>query len=179
MIEKMKWEVDVPIFRNPLILKQLGLAIGVPFGILILILFLITTEIRYVFYSLFLIGFLFILTYIIIMVLYGGRYAVGFVIDTKGIRCYTQKKQAKKNKIINSLAILLGIFSSKPGIAGAGMLAQTRQDIRIKWKHIKKVNYRPRKHMILVKGNFAEHIAVFCTQENYEQAKSVIESKTS
>ncbi len=177
--EKMKWEIEVPIFRNPLILKQLGLAIGLPFGILIIILVLITNEIRYLFYSLSLIGLLFILTYIVIMVLYRGNYAVGFVIDTKGIRCYTQKKQAKKNNIINSLAIILGIFSRKPGVAGAGMLAQTRQDIRINWKHIKKVRYRPKRYMILVNGNFAEHIAVFCTPKNYEKVKSIIDAETS
>ena len=176
--DELKWEIDVSIFKNPLIVKQLGLAIGLPFGILIIILVLITTEIRYLFYSLALIGFLFLLTYIVIMVLYKGRYSVGFVIDNKGIRCYTQKKQAKKNRMINSLAIILGIFFRKPGVAGAGMLAQSRQDSRINWKHVKKISYRPRNFMILVKGNFAEHIAIFCTSENYEQVKSIIAAKT-
>jgi len=175
--EKMKWEIDVPIFQNTLILKQLGLAFGLPFGILIIILVLITTEIRYLFYALALIGVLFLLTYIVIMVLYKGKYSVGFVIDDKGIRCYTQRKQAKKNKTINILAIILGIFFTKPGVAGAGMLAQARQDSRINWNHIKKISYRPRKQMILVKGNFAEHIVVFCTRENYEQVQSIIAAK--
>ena len=34
----LQWDISVPIFRNKLILKQLGLALGLPFGILILIL---------------------------------------------------------------------------------------------------------------------------------------------
>lgn len=177
--DNIKWETTVPIFRNPLILKQLGLAFGIPFGILIIILILITNEIRYLMYSLALIGFLFLFAYIIIMIIYQGNYEVGFVISNKGIRCYTQEKQAKKNKIINSSAFLLGIFLRKPGVAGAGMLAQTRQDTHINWKHIRKVTYRPKQQLILIKGHFAEQMAIFCTPDNYDQVKSIIQKKTS
>src|SRR6056297_1713982 len=177
-IEKIKWEVKVPIFRNPLILKQLGIAIGLPFGILIIFLIMVTNQIRYLFYSLALLGLLFLITYLTIMILYQGKYDVGFVLDKKGIRCYTQKKQAKKNKIINNLAVILGIFFRRPTIAGAGMLAQSRQNIRINWRNVRKVTYRPKQQLILVKGNFAENIAVFCSKKNYEQVKSVINHQT-
>lgn len=172
--ERLTWEVSVPIFRNPLILKQLGIAIGLPFGLLIIVLILITQEIRYLSYALGLIGLLFLFTYIVIMLLYRGTYDVGFVLDQKGIRCYTQKKQARKNRFINALSMILGIFFRKPGIAGAGMLAQSRQDIRINWRNIRKVRFRPKQQLILVKGNFAENIAVFCHKENYDQVTSVI-----
>jgi hypothetical protein len=175
---KLTWELKVPIFKNPIILKQLGIAFGLPFGILIIILLAITQEIRYLFYFLMLIGFLFLLTYLAILVLYKGRYDVGFVIDDKGIRCYTQKAQAKKNKMINSLACIAGIALGKPGVAGAGLLAQSRQDETIKWKNIKKVKYKPKHNMMLIKGNFAENIAVFCTKDNYEKVKSEIDKRT-
>ena len=33
----MSWSISVPIFRNLVILKQLGLAIGIPFGLLAII----------------------------------------------------------------------------------------------------------------------------------------------
>lgn len=171
---KITWEISVPIFHNQLILKQLGIAIGIPFGLLIIFLIIITQEIRYLYYALGLIGLLFLFTYIVIMLLYRGTYDVGFVLDQKGIRCYTQKKQAKKNRVINGLAMILGIFFRKPGVAGAGMLAQSRQDIRINWRNIRKVRFRPKQRLILVKGNFAENIAVFCHKENYDQVTSVI-----
>ena len=35
---KFYWEIDVPIFKNNAILKDLGIALGIPFGLLILIL---------------------------------------------------------------------------------------------------------------------------------------------
>ena len=175
---KLKWELKVPIFKNPIILKQLGIAFGLPFGILITILIAITQEIRYLAYFFVIIGLLFFLTYLAIMVLYKGKYDVGFVIDDKGVRCYTQRAQAKKNKMINSLAFIFGILLGKPGVAGAGLLAQARQDETIKWKNIKNVKYRPKYNMILIKGNFAENMAVFCTKDNYEKAKSEIDKLT-
>ena len=174
----LKWELKIPIFSNPIILKQLGIAFGLPFGILIIILIAINQEIRYLAYFFVIIGLLFFLTYLAIMVLYRGRYDVGFVIDDKGVRCYTQKAQAKKNKTINSLAFIFGLLIEKPGVAGAGLLAQSRQDETIKWKNIKNVKYRPKQNMIFIKGNFAENIAVFCTKDNYEKVKSEIDKRT-
>ncbi len=36
-MEKPAWQISLPIFRNTVILKQLGLAIGIPFGLVALI----------------------------------------------------------------------------------------------------------------------------------------------
>jgi hypothetical protein len=176
--KRIEWKIDIPIFRHPLILKQLGIAIGIPFGTLIILLIIFTQEIRYLIYALLLIGLTFLGTYLTIILAYQGKYKVGFIIDDTQLRCYTQKKQAKKNKIINSLAIILGMFSSKYSVSGAGMLAQSRQDTRIKWKNVKKVTYHPKKHFIHIKGNFADNMTVFCTQENYDQIASIISAKT-
>jgi hypothetical protein len=176
--KKLTWEISVPIFRNPFILKQLGIAIGLPFSLLIIVLILISQEIRYLSYALGLIALLFLFTYIVIMLLYRGTYDVGFVLDQRGLRCYTQKKQARKNKFINGLSMIIGIFFRKPGVAGAGMLAQSRQDIRINWRSIRNVRFRPKQQLILVKGNFAENIAVFCNNENYDQVTSFINQHT-
>lgn len=35
--EEVSWQISVPIFRNTVILKQLGLAIGIPFGVVALV----------------------------------------------------------------------------------------------------------------------------------------------
>ena len=177
-ISKLKWELKVPIFKNPIILKQLGIAFGLPFGILMIIITAITQETRYIAYFFILISLLFFLTYLAIMVLYKGKYDVGFVIDEKCIRCYTQKAQARKNKMINSLAFIFGILLGKPGVAGSGLLAQSRQDVTIKWKNIKKIKYNPKYNMIFIKGNFAETMAVFFTKDNYEKIESEIDKRT-
>lgn len=167
----MEWELHVPIFRNTIILKQLGVAIGIPFGILILILILIKA-----YYGIMLVAVLLLLTFLVIQLLWGGKYDVGFELDSNGIRSYTHKHQAKKNWILNSLAVVFGLFSGKPAVAGAGMLAQSRQDVYLKWKNIKKVKYLPNRHVVMVTGGFTENLAVFCTKDNYDEVESFIQA---
>src|SRR5665647_442569 len=170
-VGQLEWTISVPILRNSIILKQLGIAIGIPFGILLL--FLLSVQ---AFYGVGLIAILFLLTYLFIRIVWGGNYEVGFELDKTGIRNYTMKKQARKNRIINTLAVVLGLFSGKPAVAGAGILAQSRQEVSMKWKNIKKVKYLPQKQAVLLKGGFTENIAVFCTQMNYAEVEAFIKS---
>lgn len=167
--ENIEWSIRVSIFRNPIIMKQLGIAIGIPFGALIL--FLIISK---AIYALVLIAVLFLLTYLFILVVWGGKYDVGFELDKTGIRNYTLKNQAKKNRIINTMAVVFGLLSGKPAVAGAGMLAQSRQNILIKWSSIRKVKFYPQNKMVMIRAGFAENIAVFCSPANYSEVASFI-----
>lgn len=175
-IQKVEWVTSVPIFGNMIILRQLGLAIGIPFGLVILFLFLSSSEEQriYAFYGAGLIVATLLLTYVFIQVVYRGKYEVGFVVDEKGIFSYTQQKQASQNKFINGITVILGMLSGKPAVAGAGILAQSRQRVMIKWKSIRKVKYYPKRRTIMVKGGFAENIAVFCTEENYAEVEKIL-----
>jgi hypothetical protein len=177
--EKYEWTASVPIFQNSTILGQLAIAIGIPFGLLFIFLFIVSFgENRiYAFYALGVIAALFILTYLLILVLYGGKYDVGFVIDSQGILCYTQSHQAKTNRIVNGLTVVLGLLSSKPAAAGAGMLAGTKQSIFLKWNNIKKVKYSPKQHVIMLRSSLTESIALFCTEENYHTVEEIIKGK--
>lgn len=167
--ERIEWFIRVSIFRNPIIMKQLGIALGIPFGVLIL--FLIISK---AIYALGLIAVLFLLTYLFILVVWGGKYDVGFELDKTGIRNYTLKNQAKKNRIINTMAVVFGLLSGKPAVAGAGILAQSRQDVLIKWSSIRKVKFYPQSQMVMIRAGFAENIAIFCTPANYSEVASFI-----
>ncbi len=178
-IQKVEWVTSVPIFRNRIILKQLGVAIGIPFGLIILFLLLSSDEDQriYAFYGVGLIILTLVLTYVFIQLLYRGNYEVGFVVDEKGILCYTQQKQSRQNKFINGIAMVMGLLSGKPAVAGAGILAQSKQKVMIQWKALKKVKYYPKVQTIMVKGGFTENIAVFCTKDNYVEVVKIINSK--
>jgi len=181
-MKKLQWEIYVPLFNNRFILKGLGIAIGIPFGILITAIIILSkgnimgTDAKY---ALFLIGVLLVLTYLIVLAVYGGKYAPGFIVDETGITNYTQDNQTKKNKIINTILIIFGLFSGNLTAAGTGFIAQSRQVLRINWKAITKVSYYPKQHTIIVKGGFTEKIAVFCTKENYSEVESLIKTKVS
>ncbi|MEA5025609.1 MAG: hypothetical protein VB109_22545 [Desulfitobacterium hafniense] len=173
-MEKIQWQISVPIFRNTVILKQLGLAIGIPFGLVALVIGLSSGKSVYTLYGLGFIVALLFFTWLFIMAVYRGRYEAEFVLDDKGILCRTQAKQAKKNRIINALTVVLGLLSSKPAAVGAGMMAQSRQEVFLKWNRVTKVKYKPNSRTILLRGGWTESIALFCTAENYEQIKAFV-----
>lgn len=175
----LQWATSVPIFRHPVIVRQLCLAIGLPFGILVLVLCLVADDLQSLVYPLALIGGLFVLTWLFIMVVWRGRYEVECILDGSGVRCRTRKSQARTNKIINGLTVTLGLLSGKPGVAGAGMLAQSRQDQTIRWKNIRKVRRYPKICTIMVHGGFAEHLALFCTPDNYPAVDALVREQAS
>ena len=166
MRERVEWSIQVPIFRNPVILRQLGLAVGIPFGLIFVIMLASGASIADLRYPAILIGLLFFLTWLFIRIVWGGKYDAEFVIDDKGIRCRTAARQARQNRIVNGLTVVLGLLSGKPAAAGAGILAQSRQDVLVKWGSIKKIKELPRSNTIMVYGGFAQNIAVFCMPEN-------------
>jgi hypothetical protein len=171
-MDKIQWEIFVPIFKNRFILKGLALAVGIPFGILIaVILFTGGSDAPY---ALGLIGLLFILTFVIVMIVYGGKYAAGFILDEKGIVNYTQNQQLKRNRILNTALMIFGTISFRPATVGAAMIAQSRQVVRLPWKKVKKVVYYPRQHAILVRGGHSEKLIVFCSNANYSEAERMI-----
>lgn len=172
------WKISVPIFQNAVILKQLGIAVGVPFGLLAAILWLTTGEIVYALSILGILAALLFLTWLFLLALYRGRYDAEFVLDGKGVVCRTQERQAKKNRIVNTLTVLLGLFSGKPAVAGAGMLAQSRQEVFIRWSRVTRVKYKPRSRTILIRSGLMDNIALFCTAENYPQIEQRVMERT-
>lgn len=177
---RLQWEVSVPIFRNTIILKQMAIAIGIPFGLVVAILLVVSRgegANAYLLYALALIAATLALTYLVIMIAYGGKYHVGFVLDRAGIQCYTCAKQAKRNRVLNGLAVVLGILTRRPAAAGAGVLAASRQSASIKWRDIRKTKSHPGHCTITVHGVFAQQVAVFCTPDNYAAVEAFIQSK--
>ncbi|HHU12849.1 MAG TPA: hypothetical protein GXZ64_06445 [Clostridiaceae bacterium] len=170
----MEWACRVPIFRHPVILKQLGIAVGIPFGIVAIIIWLTSGKSIYLLYALGLIAALFLLTWLFILALYGGKYDVEFTLNSDGVRCRTGSKQARKNRIVNALTVGLGLFSGRLTTAGAGVLAQSRQDVFLKWARITKVKYRPGSQTILLRGGWTENVAIFCTEENYAAVEQMV-----
>lgn len=101
-MERIEWKVSVPIFRSTVILRQLGIAIGIPFGLVALVVGFASGKSVYTLYGLGLIGALLLFTWFFVMAVYRGKYEAEFVLDQKGILCRARAKQAKKNRIINT-----------------------------------------------------------------------------
>lgn len=175
--QTISWQISVPILRHTLILRQLGIAIGIPFGLVALVLGLTSGKSVYTLYALGLMGALLFFTGVLIMIVYQGRYEVEYVLDEKGALCCTQTKQQKKNRIINVLTGALGLLSGKPAVAGAGVLAQSRQSEFLKWSCVTRVTYDPKQYVILLRGGWTTQLALFCIQDNYAQIEQFVRMK--
>lgn len=168
----IEWEIKVPIFKDRIILKQLGLAVGIPFGILILVLIIVKA-----YQGLLLIGALFLLSYILVMSVFRGTYDVHFALSRKGILAESQPKQSARVKKLSTLTVILGLFSQNPTAVGTGILASSRTKVFIPWNRLRKVKYIEKDRAIMIRGGFGENIALFCTDENFEQVKSIVAEK--
>lgn len=171
---KIAWQTSVPIFRNQVILKQLAIAVGIPFGLVAIVIGLASGRSIYTLYGLGMIVALLFFTWLFLVVVYRGKYEVEFVLNDKGALCRTQAGQAKKNRLVNTLTVIFGLFAGKPATAGAGMLAQSRQEVIIPWHRVAKVRCKPRSHTILLRGGWFESLALFCTQDNYQEVEDLV-----
>jgi len=165
-MDELRWEMRVPIFKNSLILKQMGIAIGIPFGALILFLFIIKAW-----YALILIGLTILLTIVLILLLFRGTYDVRYVINQRGISCHTQEKQKKLVRRLAFITFFLGLLKINPTAAGAGLLSASGTDIHIPNNRIRKVKYMEQKKIIRIYGGYGESITLFCKKENYIDVK--------
>lgn len=176
-----EWKTSVSIFKNRYILSQLAIGIGIPFGLLILLLIVMIDpkNISYTFYALGLLAGLFFFTFLLIILIYRGKYEVGFILDEKGIKCYDLSGKNNKKQATNGLTFVLGILSRKPAVLGTGMVAEVKQSIFIDWKDMRNVMFKPGQNTIYIKENTSKLIAVFCTKENFEKVKSIFEQHIS
>lgn len=177
-MEKTQWQISVPIFRNTVILKQLGLAVGIPFGLVALVIGFASGKSVYALYGLGLVAALLVLSWLFIMLVYKGRYEAEFVLDGKGVLCRSRAKQARQNRVVNTMTVGLGLLSGTPTAAGAGMLARSRQEVFLQWGQITKVKYKPKSRTILLRGGPLAQIALFCSNENYHQIQQELRLRT-
>ncbi len=176
--EKIQWTNSIPIFKNSTILKQLGIAVGLPFGFVIAFILISSGWSKDSLYAAAFIIAALLFTYLLIKAVYGGKYEAEFAVDEKGIYCRTEEKQAVKNRLLNVLTVLAGIFSGKPAVSGAGLLAQSKNRVFIPWKNVSKIKYIEKDFVILINGRFTEKIALFCTRDNYSEIERIIKGKT-
>jgi hypothetical protein len=173
LLDEFNWSICIPLLKNRVIRNQLSLAIGIPFGILCIMLLVVQA-----YSGLAMVGVALVLGFLLVLVIFRGTYDVEFTLDDKGITCETQSKQKKRVRRMATATAVMGVLSGNPTTVAAGMMAGERIKERLLWKQIRKVKYLERQSTIMLRAGFGESIAVFCTEENYNQVSAVICQKT-
>lgn len=175
----MEWDIKVPIFKHPIIRRQLLLAIGLPFGVLYLFMIwlALTSDDPGAVYGLGFVSIFFLLCAIIIPLVLPS-YDLHLVLNADGALCENQPQQAKRLRRMRTLTLLLSLMSKQPSTAGAAHLGTSRLRVFIPWKRIKKVVYRAKDSCIILSAGWTNKIWLFCTPDNYEQAASLVRENT-
>ncbi|MDD2426945.1 MAG: hypothetical protein PHR78_01690 [Eubacteriales bacterium] len=169
-MDELNWKIRIPLLKNRLIRNQLALAIGIPFGILCLVLLLLQA-----YNGLALVGATLVLAFLLVLFIFRGTYDVEFTLDEQGISCETQNKQKKRVRRMASATAVMGVLAGNPTATGAGLMAGARTNERLLWKRIRKVKYLDQQRTIMLRAGWGEAIAVFCTEENYQEISAAIQ----
>lgn len=103
---------------------------------------------------------------LVMLLLFRGGYPVRYTVSGEGVRMETLSQVAKRS---NRLAIVLGALSGKPGLLGAGLVAQTRETEAVAWQGAFRLEPRPRRQLIVLKGSWRSLMLVQCREDNYEE----------
>ncbi|NLG27060.1 MAG: hypothetical protein GX557_04065 [Chloroflexi bacterium] len=169
-IEQMEWMARFSLWRNKVVMRQLGLVFIVP----LLVLALVATAAqwpptgenlgvvsRVVGITAAVFGLLLLLAVALTDL---GGYAMAYRMDARGISGRPHGRTAKRNAAINTLLVLSG----RPSAMGAGMLAQSRQQEYAAWKDVDRAEGDPSQRTVtLYKGRRALMV-VACDEAHYD-----------
>ncbi len=170
----ISWSAALPLLTSSVIIKQL-LFVLVASSLCVLT-FVLTVDafsgdltfrriFQYLLYTLIIFGILSLLAAIVMLVFYGNRYEYKFTMDETGVTSETEGGTRKKNAIINFLLILSG----KPGPAGSGLLAASRQKERISWEKVDSIQTDANKLEVVLRRKGRAVMLIRCTPENYAE----------
>ncbi len=116
---------------------------------------------------------LFLLGILSVLVIFGNRYHLEFTLTESGVRSRVTGITRRLNTWINTLLVLSG----KPGFAGIGMIASSRQNEFIPWDKLDHFLARPEKREIALRKGHRTLALLHCPTEYYPEVHRVVESK--
>lgn len=168
----LTWETRIRVLTNPTVWSSLLLAFGIPSVLLGIFVAFIAKRPDYALLvplvTLSILFGLFIMVGLVID-LFGGFKAV-FFLTSHGVRSVA----GKGAKAASTAAVLAGIFSGNPGVAGAGLLAESEQNVFIPWQDITKLKVKAWRRFIMVKREWGyKPIGLYCTPGNFPQVMEI------
>ena len=108
-----------------------------------------------------------IVAYIILACIYGWKYCVLFEMNETGIRHIHMEKQYKKAQALGWLTAMAGVAAGKPGAAGAGLLAATKNEQASEFSKVKRMRVLKAFNTIKLDSPL-NHNQVYAQPEDYD-----------
>jgi len=108
---------------------------------------------------------LWLLGLVIMAVLFRGRMRVRYTLSDEGLLQETVDSVAKG---ANRAALVAGVLTGKPGLAGSGLIGRSRESESVSWSGAFKAVPQPARRMIALRNSWRTLMFVQCTPENYD-----------
>ena len=176
-LSELTWIAKLPFARNPVFIRQMSLVFVLGFLPLVMLLMVVSWPLDME--SLGMILKIVLVTGGVVLVLYAfvifgvlrGRQEIRYTLDEKGVR----KETAGPLKHMNFVKLLL-VLSGKPTYIGIGLMAQGPKSERVTWKRAQEFAPDSQAKTITLRKGRTDLIDIHCTEENYEQVLTWVQT---
>ena len=119
-----------------------------------------------------------IVAYIILACIYGWKYCVLFEMNETGIRHIQMEKQYKKAQALGWLTAMAGAAAGKPGVAGTGLLAATKNEQATEFSKVKRMRSFRALHTIKL-DSLMNHNQIYAEPEDFDFVLEYISKRIS
>lgn len=171
------WETDLPLFSRVMLAQWTGAMLATLLAVLLIMAPIFLTAGDWgSFGRLALamgagIAVFWLLGLLIMLAVFRGEFHVRYTLNNRGVRYEALERAAK---VGNRAAVLLGALARNPGVAGAGLLAASRESEEIRWSGAFKAVHKPARHAILFKNSWRTLMWVQCRPDNYESVAEAV-----
>jgi len=163
-----RWTYEVNLWKNAHIfydyVKVIGITLGLVYGLMLVIgifqadnwevVWTMVQAFLCVAVGLFL---LCLMGYGIWAAVNGGRYVALFEMDDTGITHCMMKKDVKRQQIVSSIGVLVGLATGKPGVIGNSLMAASVNKWRSGFASVRKVQALRHRDLIKVSGRLTQN----------------------
>ena len=177
------WEIDMPLLTSRFILYDFGkvfLWTALIMIVLLSVAFALAGEFsaeEFLMISAMTGLAVFILALLVIFVMavfFNDRYRASFAINSEGVG---YESRSNRGKWANRAAIAAGALSGRPGVAGAGLLAASRESMAIGWNEIQRVNEHAADRVFSLRNSWRVVLRLHCTPENYATVRALLAAR--
>ena len=172
------WELAFPLLTNRFVLLDFVKVFGITYLISVTLMgtiFLIQGEPEDLLPLLAMFAYcvlgLALLSVLVMLIFFGNRFPTRFTVSADGAMMETASRRALA---ANRLATVLGLLGGSASTAGAGLLAQSQEQVGISWEDVYRVTEHPAESVITLRNSWRTVIRLYCTPMNYAEVADAV-----
>jgi len=175
--DNLNWSLKVPLIRNSILLRELGIQLGVGAAVIVVMMLLVTwgDYMAAAQISLMIIGIvvgLFLVALLVLNIIYRGSFEARFHIGRDGAG-FELGKLVKK---VNTAAVLISLLGRNPVVIGAALIAKARESEFINWDEVRDITlYKKDRVIYFRRRSLVRPLVLFCSPANFDAAVALVE----